>query len=77
MNAGPRHIPAEHPLVKNELGGERLIRRGGGDVAFGGKMAEKGANLRLAQRCRVAPSAPDDEALDPVRAGLFGAAAVV
>jgi hypothetical protein len=65
MEAGPRHIPAEHPLVKNEKGGGRLIPRGG-DVALGGKMAEKGAHLKLVQRRRVAPSAPDDEALDPM-----------
>ena len=40
-------------------------------------MAEKSAQLRLAQRRRVAPSAPDDEALDPVRVSLLGAAALV
>jgi hypothetical protein len=77
MEAGPRHIPTEHPLVKKEKGGERLIPRGSGDVVLGGKMAEKGAHLRLAQRRRVAPSAPDDEALDPMNVRLLGTAAVM
>jgi len=77
MNAGPRHIPAEHLLVKKEQSGERLIPRGGGDVELGGKMAEKGAHLRFPRRGRMALAAPEDKALDPVNVRLLGTAAVM
>ena len=52
MDARLRHIPAEHPLVKKEQGGERLIPRGCGDVALDRKVAEKSAHLRLAGAAR-------------------------
>jgi len=63
--------------VEEEEGAESLILGGGGDVLIDGEMGEEGFDLGGAHVGGVLFAMKEDEALDPVDVGLFGAEGVV
>jgi len=73
----PAEFPAEDLLVEKEQRSERLVLCRCGNLAFGGKMAEKRRHLGLAERGGMALAAPVDETPDPVHVSFLRAPAVM
>ncbi len=63
--------------VKEEEGGEGLVLGGGGEVAFGGEVGNKGLNFFGAHVFGMAFIVEEDVANDPVFVSLFGALGIM
>jgi len=73
----PVELDAEHVLVQEQEGAERLVLRGGSDVLFDGKVGKESFDLFLAHFARVAEPVESQITVDPVGIGFFGPTAVV
>ena len=72
--AEPLELALEDGPVEEEMRGERLVLRRGGDAALDGEVREEGHDLERAHLVGMALSVEEDEAADPVDVGVLGAA---
>ena len=73
----PRQVLAQHLVVEEQQGRQRLAVRGRGHLALGGQPTEKGLDLGPGHVGRVPQLVEADEGPHPVHIGILGARAVV
>src|SRR4029079_14975055 len=73
----PRELPIEHAAVQKQQRGERLVLRRRAHPAFCREGAQEALDVRFSELGGVTLLVKEDEATNPVDAGLFGASAVV
>src|SRR6185503_6391964 len=73
----PWKLHAQNPLVEKKQRRERLVLRGGGDVALIGERGEKGGHVGASQLAGMALAMEDHIPAHPVDVGLLRSPTVV